>query len=113
MYKYIFIIFAMLLFSSSAFCENYVYISNIEVAEKNSKGKHWDSFYGKPDIILSIYVWQNSRWLSLYNSPKFQNVYHVKKSIVTEISVSQGQKITLKIFMTKNMLSKQRNIENL
>ncbi|BBM83387.1 hypothetical protein [Candidatus Uabimicrobium amorphum] len=97
MYKYIFIILAMLLLSNTVLCENYVYISHLEVEEKNSKNKHWDSFYGKPDIILSIYVWQNSKWLSLYESPKFQNTCHIKETIVTEISVLPGQKIKLEV----------------
>ncbi|WP_372365558.1 hypothetical protein [Candidatus Uabimicrobium sp. HlEnr_7] len=97
MYKYIFVILAILLFSNNAFCEHYVYISDITVEKKNSKGKHWDSFYGKPDIILSIYIWQNSKWLKLYNSPKFQNMYQVRETVVTEISISHGQKIKFEV----------------
>lgn len=78
--------------------ERYVYIQSIEIAKKNAAGKYWDGFYGKPDILLSISVWQNSQWLPIFNSKKFRDTFAVTKAFPTGISIGEKQKIRLEVF---------------
>ncbi|BBM87728.1 TAXI family TRAP transporter solute-binding subunit [Candidatus Uabimicrobium amorphum] len=78
--------------------ERYVYIQSIEITKKNAAGKSWDGFYGKPDILLSISVWQNSQWLTIFESKKFKDTFAVQKGFPTRISIAAKQKIRMEVF---------------
>ncbi|WP_372370971.1 TAXI family TRAP transporter solute-binding subunit [Candidatus Uabimicrobium sp. HlEnr_7] len=77
--------------------EQFVYISHVEIEKKNEAGKHWDGFYGKPDIIVAISIWQNSKWINIFNSEKFQDTFEIENTISTEISIDENQKMQFSI----------------
>ncbi|BBM86610.1 caspase family protein [Candidatus Uabimicrobium amorphum] len=86
-----------LLVSSLAAENRYLYITNLEVAEKKGNGHSWDSFGGKPDLVIKVFIVRDAKQKKVYTSAVYKNAYNVAHKIFVNCNLVVGDKLRIEV----------------